>query len=386
MKAGLIAWIVVIIILGVLSVLLVVNIDFNPTGAAVGIGNDEIILGSVLPLTGDISSLGQGAKSAMEIAVREINNKGGINGKKLKIIYEDGNCNAKEAANAANKLINIIKVPVIVGGVCSSETLAMAPLAEASKTVLFSPCSSAPSITNAGDYIFRSYPSDDFEGNFGAEFVYNELGIRKVATMTCLSDWCVGINRVFEKSFKELGGDIVEKEEFEQGSKDLRTQLTKIKKSNPELIYFISYTESAIAGLEQIRELNIDAKVLGANTFDDPNILKRSKESGEGTMFSILDSDVSDEFKAKIKKQTGSEDIPVCTTQGYDNIYILVDIIERVGLDSEKIKNEIYKVKNYQGVSGVLTFDENGDVLATNYVIKIYHNNKAIKLEDYEAQ
>src|SRR3989344_5758192 len=136
-------------------------------------GNKENIrIGFIGPLSGDVASIGQSVKAAIELGVEEVNQAGGINGQPLEVIYEDGKCGPKDSTDAANKLINIDKVPVIIGGGCSSETLAAAPIAETSKVTLLSYCSSNPKITESGDYIFRTYPSDAFQGKVAAEKIY----------------------------------------------------------------------------------------------------------------------------------------------------------------------------------------------------------------------
>ena len=152
-------------------------------------GENTIRIGSVGPLTSDLAYIGENMKAAVELASDEINSAGGIKGKKIEIIYEDGKCDPKEAANAANKLINIDKVTAIIGGLCSSETLAMAPLAEKSKVILLSAGSTNPGITNAGDYIFRNVPSDSFQGVYAARYVKTRLNKNRVALLKCLSDW-----------------------------------------------------------------------------------------------------------------------------------------------------------------------------------------------------
>ena len=115
---------------------------------------ETIRIGAIGPFTGDAAVYGQSEKNAIELAVQEINLDGGINGKKLEVIYEDGKCNGMDAATAAQKLINVDKVDIILGGVCSGETLAIAPLAEANEVLVFSSFSSSPDVTNAGDFIF----------------------------------------------------------------------------------------------------------------------------------------------------------------------------------------------------------------------------------------
>ena len=199
------------IIIAVIVVVVLVAIGYSIKNKSGNVGsNGPIKIGYIGPLTGDTSSIGTVNKAAIEIAVDEINKAGGINGQPLQVIYEDGQCNATTATNAASKLINLDKVSIIIGGLCSTETAAFGPMAMKNKVIVLSPGSSAPNLNQLGKYFFRSYPSDAFQGKFGAEYAYNEMGARKVAVLYHVSDWGTGIKNVFEVRFKELGGQIVD--------------------------------------------------------------------------------------------------------------------------------------------------------------------------------
>ncbi len=337
-----------------------------------------IKIGFIGPLTGDAAGLGQNTRAGVELAVEQINEAGGINGRNLEVIFEDGMCNPKESTNAANKLVNVDKVPVIIGGLCSSETLAAAPIAESGKTVLFSSCSSNPDVTNAGDYVFRDYPCDSFQGKKAAEIAYADFETRNAAILYCLSDWCVGLDQIFKETFEGLGGTIVAEESYEQTSRDLRTQLTKIKATNPELIYFVGYTEATIVGLKQIKELGIEATLLGGDAWDDPKIPEEAGDSAEGILYIKPFAPLTEEFKAAMEVKTGTKDVTICTPQAYDAVYIVAEIMKKVGTDSEKIKDELYKVEGYEGVSGTITLDENGDLATASYILKVVTDGVAV--------
>jgi len=372
------------IIVLLIALLIIANAIFiipRFTGNAVK-ENNAIKIGVTLPITGDLSSFGAGEKSAMEIAVDEINSNGGVNGKKLELIIEDTKCNAQDGVSAANKLINIEKVPVIVGEICSGPTLAMAPLAEQSKTILFATAASSPKITNAGDYIFRNYPSDSYHGKYGAEIAYNTLGKRKAALLFIQIDYGIGVKDSFKTRFKELGGEIVAEENFAQGVKDLRTQLTKIKQSNADVIYFVGYNEEAIIFIQQLKALGIKTQVISTETFDDPSILQKVGDSGEGIIFTLLKSPLTDNFKASIKQKTGSDQILIGMPNSYDAIYLIANGMKNCKNpeDTTCIKNELYKVKNYKGVTGTITFDKNGDLETADYAVKQYKGKVAIEL------
>ena len=349
----------------------------GPTGEVVEEETGPVKIGFIAPLTGDLSFLGQNIAKGLEMGVEEINRAGGVNGRSVELILEDGKCNAKEAAIAAHKLVNVDEVVAIVGGVCSSETLAAAPIAEG-KTVMISPASSNPAITDAGDYIFRDYPSDVFQGAYAAEFAYNELGARRVATLYCLSDWCVALNNRFKQEFNELGGEIVIEESFDQGSKDLRTQLTKIKNANPDIIYFLSYTESGVVGLQQAKELGITTKIIGGDAWTDQTIPQRAGSASDGALFVEVYTPISNEFRARMEAFTGSDEVTVGTPQSYDALRILVGVMRKVGTNPEDIKNALYKVK-YEGISGEIVFDSNGDLKTPRYIVKEYRNGKAVE-------
>ncbi|MBW3010977.1 ABC transporter substrate-binding protein [Candidatus Woesearchaeota archaeon] len=341
---------------------------------------EPIKIGFIGPMTGDAANIGINAIVGVELAVEEINAAGGINGRMIKVIAEDGECSSKQTTKVTNKLIDIDKVPVIIGGQCSAETLAAAPLVDG-KTVLFSSCSSSPDVTTAGDYVFRDYPSDSFQGRYAAELA-KELGYNKVASLYCLTDYCVAIKDVFKKRFEELGGEVVTEEAYEQLTKDMRTELIKIKDAEPELIYFTGYTEGIIVGLLQMEELGIDIPVLGGDAWDDPKIPMETGEAGEGAIYIVPNAPLTDEFKAAMLEKTGKPDVLACTPGAYDAAHIVADIMRRVGTDPAAIKDELYKVEGYEGVSGTVTIDENGDLASANYQVKILRDGKAVKYEE----
>jgi branched-chain amino acid transport system substrate-binding protein len=361
-------------IIGIIAVLVILGgVLYNNFSKS----KETIKIGYLGPLTGDVAAIGQGQQKAIMLAVEEINSAGGINGRQIEMIYEDGKCNGADAATATNKLVNVDGVKYIVGGQCSSETLAAAPIAESSKVVLISPLSSNPAITNSGDFIFRVYPSDSFQGKVAAEYAYNNLKARNVAVLSCLDDWCKGLSTVFKNEFVSLGGKIVESQEFEKTSNDLKTQLTKIKTSNPDLIYMPSYTEATVVGLKQAKELGIDTKFLGGDAWDDKTIWDNTKGLAEGDMYLVPKSPINADFDNRFHKEFGeNQSIVLAALNNYDAVYIFKQVISQVGDDSIKVKNALYNLK-YSGLSGDIAFDSNGDLKSANYDVKIIRNSIA---------
>lgn len=332
----------------------------------------DIKIGFVAPLTGDVAGVGQSMKTAAELAISEINANGGVNGRNLVLVAEDGKCDGKEAVTAVIKLVNLDKVTSIVGGACSSETVASAPIAEKAGVVMLSPLSSNPSITTAGDYIFRNYASDSFQGVKAAEFAVNTLKSKNIAIMSCMSDWCQGIQQVFKDKAVSLGATIVAEEKYDdKAAKDLKTQLTKIKAANPDLVYFLGYTDGTIIGLKQAKELGLNAKMLGGDAWGDPKVVTGAGASAEGVMYLTPTSVESKNFVDAYTKYSAGKEITVGARESYDAVKILAQVMNKVGTDSAKVKDALYGVQNYQGVSGNISFDKNGDLVSASYDIKV---------------
>ena len=328
-----------------------------------------IKVGFVGPLTGDTASIGTIARSAAELAAEEINAEGGINGRQLQMIYEDGQCSTQAGSNAGNKLINADKVTAIIGGACSTETAAFAPSAMQNKIVVIAYCSSAPSLSSTGAYFFRDYPSDAYQGKFAAEYAYNTLGARKVAVVYHISDWGTGIRDVFEKHFRELGGEIVADEGTQQTDRDYRTALSKIKAAGPDLIYAPLYAEGGTVMLKQAKEIGLAIKFLGGDAWGDLKLQKDIATLGGDVRYIESEVPESDTFKAKLTAKTGGNTVPLCAPQTYDAVKILANALKEAGTDPDKLAAAVRSTK-YDGVSGHVEFDRNGDKTEATYVVK----------------
>lgn len=338
-----------------------------------------ITLGFMGPLTGDTASLGTIARSAVEVAVEEINAKGGVDGRMLNVVYEDSQCSAQPASSAAAKLISTDKVTAIIGGLCSSETSAFAKQAMDNKVITFSYCSSAPNLSQTGKYFFRDYPSDALQGKFMAEYAYNTLGVRQVAIMYHISDWGTGIKDVFSERFQELGGTIVAVEGAPQESRDYRTALSKIKASNAPYIYMPMYSEGSIVALQQAKQLGVTAQIFGGDAWSDPKF--QQSVSGLGTfLYSEVKLPDATAFNQKIQERTSADSVPICASQAYDAVYILADALAEAGTDPDDLADAIRSTK-YNGVSGHVEFDENGDLKGGSYVVKRVQNGSSTEVQ-----
>lgn len=370
-----------LIVIGILVVVALVSVlIFTQTKK----GPEVIKIGAILPLTGDGAKYGQSAKKGIDLAVEEINALGGIRNRTLRIIYEDSMLDPKQAVSAINKLITVDKVPAIIGAMASSVTLAIAPIAEKNHIVLLSPASSAPEISKAGDYIFRNTYSDIYEGPIIARYAYEKLAFRRIAILHINNDFGVGLSKTFQQSFVQLGGKIFDVESYDQGSSDFRSQLSKIKESNPESIYLVGYSEMGVI-LRQAKEMKLNNQVLSCIMFEDPTILEVARDAGEGVIYAYpaYDPDSNQQnvadFVQKFRQKYNKEP-DIYAASSYDALKILAYAINIKGFKPVSIKEALYSIKEFPGVTGSTTFDMNGDVTKP-IGIKQVNNGKFTWLE-----
>ena len=357
-KTGkLVLWLVILIV--IIGIIVAATKDSAEAG--------PIKIGFIGPLTGDVVTLGTASKTAVEIAVKEINDAGGVDGRQVEVIYEDGKCAPTSAASASQKLIAVDKVSAIIGGLCSGETGSFVKNAMDSKIITMSYCSSAPTLTGSGKYFFRNYPSDAYAGDFIAEHLYNK-GARKVAVLYPVSDYGTGIKDAFVKKFESLGGTISLVEGAQQSSRDYKTSLAKIKAANADYLFMPLYTEGGIPAIRQAKEIGLNMPIYVADTGSDAKFQKEIPADVE-MHFVVVRSNTPVEFTDKVKAIAPDADVSICAPQAYDAAKIIASAMENVGLDGDKLQEEIRKME-YSGVSGLNKFDDNGDLVGAAYMVK----------------
>lgn len=341
-----------------------------------------INVGAILPLTGDKASFGKASKNGIDLALEKINIKG-INGKKLNVIFEDSKGQAKESVNALEKLISKDKVKIVIGPISSPDVLKCAPIAEKNKVILMSPGASSPEITGAGDYIFRNVPSDVFESSLMADFIFNNMRIKKICVIYINTDYGVGVYTTFRSRYSSLGGTITFSEPYNESTRDFKTILSKTKSYKPEAIYFVGYKELGVM-IKQAKELNISCQYFSTAIFEDPDILSSSGGAAEGLIFTSITFDpASEEPRAKEFVKNYSDQYGKLpdgyAAVAYDATLIIADVLRRAGVDTQKIKDTLYSVKNFPGLLGNFGFDKNGDVVLPIKLKKVI-NSKFINL------
>jgi branched-chain amino acid transport system substrate-binding protein len=374
--------VLVIVILGL--ILYVVDLKQQHIQA---VSNEPIKIGFIGALTGDAAYYGESDKNGMALAVEEINSQGGINGQPIEVIYEDGQCNGKEATKAAQKLINVDQVDFIFGGTCSGETLAISPITEAAQMILFSSFSSSPDITQAGDYVFRNSVSD-LDTGIATAILVNKNGVEKVSILAESTDYAQGFANVFESEFKKLGGKILSNESFMPGTTDFRAMITKAKSLNPDAIIISPQGESGALMLKQIKAANYTGGIYSNLILGDEKIIKLAEGAAEGLYYCDTAGLSKENPKANHFIDTYQEkfgEIPSLDFYSgarYDSVFIIAQAIEEVGNDTNKIKDYLYDLDNYDGVLGNVKFDQNGDILGAEFADFQIQNSQIVNLEN----
>ncbi len=342
----------------------------------------ELLIGAVLPLTGDAAPWGIPPKKGAQLAADEISQKGNL---KIKIDFQDTTCQPARGISAFRQLADVYKIPVVMGAVCSSVTLAIAPVAEKERVVLISPASTSPKISSAGDYIFRVVPSDALRGRIFARYLFKKKGLRKVAILYINNEGGVGNRDSFKNEFTSLGGKVVLEEAYPPQSRDLRAQLTKIKNSNVDGVIAVSYPDDTILIMKQAAELKVGKPFFyQTEAVEDPSVLKQAGAAANGAIYILpapAEGEAAKAFAQAYEKRYGTKP-ELFAAEAYDIIHLVVKAAEANGgrLEAEKVRDYLYTVKSYHGASGIISFDSNGDVIKP-MAIKIIENGKPRLLE-----
>ena len=324
-------------------------------------GEETIKIGVLLPLTGPAAEYGTASQKGLILAQRQLNETRGAGESEIELLIENSECDTKKAIAAFNKLVEVDGVKVVIGDICSSATLALAPIAEEKKVVLISPGSSNPSISQAGDYVFRTWPSDDLQGKFLAKFVSEEFPGAKVAVIYINNDYGKGLEGVFSENFL---GEIVASEAFEESATDFRTQILKVKEAGPQVVLLASFAKEIGRILKQAKELDLEAQFIGGEGTKDQTVLDAAGNAAEGligTIPHVKETETRKRFMEAFEKEFGEEP-GITGDAAYDALFIIVKTMRACGNTSECVKGQLYALEGFEGASGKISFDKNGDI------------------------
>jgi ABC-type branched-chain amino acid transport systems, periplasmic component len=350
--------------------------------------SDEIKIGANFEITGNVANYGGMTLEGLKLAIKQANDAGGVNGKKITLVVADTKSEASEAANSATKLISTDKVKVLVGPSTTSNVLATTQIATENKIPLIAPTGTSPKITvengQVKPFIFRSCFIDPLQGEVMATFASKTLKAKTAAVyMDSSSDYSKSLAQVFKEKFEAAGGKVVIEEAFFQKDQDFKATLTKIKGANADVIFIPAYYEEVGKIVKQARELGINSPMLGTDGWDDAKVVDIAgagalNNTFFSTHYSEQDSEVQgfvEAFKAEYNKAPN-----VFAALGYDAGKMLIDAIKRAGSDDpEKIRQALEETKDLQVGTGMISIDKNHDPIKSAVIIEMKNGIKTMK-------
>ncbi len=345
-------WVAGVVLLGILAA------GLNPSMAA-----EPIKIGIIKPLSGPVAYDGNNVVKGAQIAIDAANAKGGVLGRPLQLVIEDGQCVPAESVNAAEKLAVRDKVPVIEGAFCSSSTGAVMPIAKKYKIPLVSGISTSPKLTESGnEYFFRAVGTSKLFADAFAKAFVEKLKIKKVAYLAVNDDWGRGSSQAFSKAIEGLGGSTATIEIFDPNETNFYPFLTKIKSLNPDALYVVANTAPAAAIAKQIKEVGLNVKVFGEGAWTSKTFMDLAGPASEGLYGLVeysptIENDLNKKFVEDFKKKYN--DVPdKYSSQGFTVINIIIEAIRRAGApDPEKIRVALEKT-DYKGLTGTYRFSK----------------------------
>lgn len=351
---------------------------------------DEIKIGLSGELTGNSANFGISTLNGAKLAVKQINEAGGVLGKKINLIAGDNKSEPSEAANVMTKLVTQDKVIAVVGNFTSSCAISASNVAEASKVPFVSNGATNPRLTvdngKTKKYIFRACFIDPFQGTVGANFVMNTLKLKKgVVLIDNSSDYAKGLAEFFKAAFTKGGGEILAEEGYLQKDQDFKTILTKVKALNPEFIYIPGYYEEVGKIVKQARELGMNMPMVGGDGWDSSKLAEIAGGAAlNNTYFTnhYSPEDSSPESKAYVAAYQKEYNVlpDGQSVLGYDALMLVVDAIKRSNsTDPEKIREAIENTKDFPGASGTLTINSTHDATKSAVIIEMKDGKQVYK-------
>ena len=348
----------------------------SATACDIGGGDDEPYrIGVMESLTGPGETYGTVANQAKELAVAEINEAGGIDGRMIELVVEDSKCNAQDAITAYNKLTDVDGVKIILGTSCSGAMLGAAPLAEEDGVILFSGLATNPDIADAGDYIFRTSMSDAQLGVDTGNLLWAD-GIRNLATITESTDYAEGVRRTSVEQFNKRGGTVVAEERYASDVTDFRTQLTKLLNANPDAIHLAAQSEFTGGTIvKQLRELGYDGPIYTEVVPIGATALEIAGDAATGVKAVTADLDPANAKAQAVlngfRERYDYVTLPWYLGSAYDDVYITAECLKQTedDQDADGFRDCLYEITWSGAIGDNYSFDSRGEVVGLANVV-----------------
>lgn len=326
-------------------------------------GVPRIKVGVMMAFSGGSSSMGYGAMKGVQLAKKQ------LAADNIEIIQEDSKCDPKSAAEAVKRLIEQ-QVVAIIGEGCSSATVAALPAVNNARIPLISPSASSPTLTIPNDYFFRVVPSDNLQGAFMAQAIYDE-GVRNVGVFYTNEPYGTGMNTVFREKFEALGGKVVATVSGEPDVIDLGAQINDLKAAKPQAVFIApNSVVTATAVVKLSRQAGLNVPLFGADIMYDNTMINNAGAAAEGLTISSFPTGTKAFKQALVNEYQKTEQL-YAAPQAYDIIRILQIAAEQGATTGDQIKQMLPGI-TFQGVSGLIKFDVNGEISDKDYKYDLF--------------
>jgi branched-chain amino acid transport system substrate-binding protein len=371
-------------ILSGIIILALIVIAFNVFSSITGntVKEDNTIkIGVLAPLTGDLSTMGERMRNGMDMARDDIlKNDSSEN---IEIIYEDVSCDAKQSISALNKLISVDNIRIIGGSFCLVSYVPTIPITEKTKVISFNTAAN-PDVVLNNKYVFSTNVAIKDDSEKLTDFATNDLKANTAAIVYLETPFGKDYDKYITKDFSDKGGKITGHYAKPFDAKDFRTELTKIKGENPDVIFIIHFSDSLGLFLRESKELGINSKILGYYEGDDPAALNIAKDAAEGFIISssdpTIDSEKIKDFEKRYEEKYKAKP-DVVAANSYDALMLQVETYKKCNGNTDCIALELHKVKDYSGVSGEITINPDGSTTKPT-IFKIVKNGGFVKYEE----
>ncbi len=331
---------------------------------------EPIKLGAVLRLSIG-SEHGIPSRRGVELAVADFNKGGGINGRQVEVIFEDEKDSPTASVNAVQKLINVDKVVALVGPMTSGGMMASAKIAEDAKKVQVTPTATTPKLSGLGQYIYRGCSRIDKQAEVLTNYVAQTWKPKSVGILFSNEPYGKGCADLFTQYFEKMGIKVVATESFMRQSRDFKAQLTKIQAANPDILFIPGYTPETAPAAAQARQLGMNQKILGVYGDMDPVYITLAGKAAEGHIIGgeydeNYDTPKNKAFKKNYEEMVKKNKDPyniMFAALCYDAASMILEGMKKNGPTSEGIKKFLDTMKDFDGLTGKLSFNPTHDVV-----------------------
>jgi len=351
---------------------------------------DEILIGNASSLTGTAAQYGISTYEGLDVALDEINGAGGVLKKKIRILKGDDSGDPRQAVNVVQKFITKDNVLVIIGAELTGTTRVTAPISNAAKMVQFTASATGAGLTDNMQYIFRNALPEAYAIPFVVQAAKKKFKTGSVVLITSYNlDYSVDLTKIYEKALSAEGAKVQDKISYAEGDIDFSAQVSKLKALKPEAVVMTGYYQESAQLMIEMRKQGITCPILGSNGFNDPKILDLAGKAMEGSVWaSGFFPDNPDprvkKFVAKIQEKYKKKPNQF-HAQAYDAMWIVAEAIKRAGVTENtpenrtKIRDAMYTITNFPGVSGTHTFRTGkGDAEKSVFVLTIRDGKYAL--------